>query len=202
MYNFTTKWFNNTAKKNWDHLIPEIKPHKILEIGSFEGTSTCYLIEKLSGFQELEIHCIDTWEGSMEHIRDGLNMAAAEANFDNNIEYAMSKALHRPLVYKYKERSETGLMKLFLEGKQNYFDFVYVDGSHATADVISDAILSFKLLKVKGVMAFDDYAWAAGQKDLDYFPKIAIDAFTTIYGNKVQMVGTIITQVWIIKMAD
>jgi len=202
MYNFTTNWFNNTAKTNWDHLIPEIRPKKILEVGSFEGMSACYLIEKLSGFQDIEIYCIDTWEGSMEHIRDNLDMTDAEQNFDHNIEYAISKSIHRPLIHKWKERSESGLMKLFLEGKQNYFDFIYIDGSHATVDVISDAVLAFKLLKVNGVIAFDDYGWAAGEKNLDYFPKIAIDAFTTIYGNKVQMVGTLITQVWVVKTAN
>lgn len=37
------------------------------------------------------------------------------------------------------------------------FDFIYVDGSHRSPDVIYDAILSFGLLKKGGIMIFDDY---------------------------------------------
>ena len=42
-FEFTNNWFNDAAKHQWDRLIPGIKPNKILEIGSYEGASTCYL---------------------------------------------------------------------------------------------------------------------------------------------------------------
>ena len=41
----------------------------------------------------------------------------------------------------------------------NSYDFVYVDGSHSTADVLEDAVFSFGLMKLGGVIAFDDYLW-------------------------------------------
>jgi hypothetical protein len=36
-YEFTNNWFENTAKGVWDSLIPQINPHRILEVGSYEG---------------------------------------------------------------------------------------------------------------------------------------------------------------------
>jgi predicted O-methyltransferase YrrM len=55
--------------------------------------------------------------------------------------------------------------KLIAEGRQGYFDFIYVDGSHQAPDVLCDALLSFRLLKNNGVIAFDDYLW---QEQLPY----------------------------------
>lgn len=41
---------------------------------------------------------------------------------------------------------------------QGSFDLIYVDGGHSAADVLADAILSFSLLRVGGILVFDDYA--------------------------------------------
>jgi len=60
-YIFTKDWFDQNSRQNWDKIIPIINPKKILEIGSYEGAASCYLIEKLSKNNSLEIHCIDTW---------------------------------------------------------------------------------------------------------------------------------------------
>lgn len=67
-------------------------------------------------------------------------------------------------------------------GKKNYFDFIYVDGSHRAPDVLCDAVLGFKLPKVGGFMAFDDYlqaerAWLPYGTDPLRCPKPAIDAY-------------------------
>ena len=60
-FEFTNNWFKDAAKFQWDRLIPNLKPSKILEIGSYEGASACYLIQKLGREKSIEIHCIDSW---------------------------------------------------------------------------------------------------------------------------------------------
>jgi hypothetical protein len=73
---------------------------------------------------------------------------------------------------------------LVAAGKQGYFDFIYVDGSHQAPDVLADAFLSFRLLRENGVIAFDDYLWQEALPDgIDSIrcPKLAIDAFTNIH---------------------
>ena len=46
---FTNDWFGATGRYIWDKILPQLGPKRILEIGSYEGRSACFLIEKLSG---------------------------------------------------------------------------------------------------------------------------------------------------------
>ena len=93
-------------------------------------------------------------------------------------------------LFVHKGFSDIEMSRLLANGKQNYFDFIYIDGSHQAPDVLCDAILGFKLLKVNGFIAFDDYLW---QEQLPYgtdpirCPKPGIDAFTNIYCRKIQI---------------
>ena len=54
---------------------------------------------------------------------------------------------------------EPGKNVYHTEGESSYafFDFVYIDASHTEEDVLSDAILSFRFLKLGGTIIFDDY---------------------------------------------
>jgi predicted O-methyltransferase YrrM len=186
----------------WDQLIPAIKPRRILEIGSYEGASACYLIEKVGKLHALEIHCVDSWGGGEEHQARGVDMVAVEARFDGNIELAKGAALHPVEVIKLKDRSDLALSKLLSSGKRNFYDFVYIDGSHQAPDVLCDAVLAFRLLKVGGYLVFDDYLWAAPNKDLVNSPKFAIDSFTNTYSKKIRLVTAPIAQVYVQKMSD
>ena len=75
-------------------------------------------------------------------------------------------------------------------------------GSHQAPDVLSDAVLSFSLLREGGVIAFDDYLWA---EDMSYgrdplrCPKPAIDAFINIYFRKVEVISAPLYQMYIRK---
>ena len=43
--------------------------------------------------------------------------------------------------------------------RDHKFDLIYIDGSHESADVLSDSLFSYNLLKPGGVLIFDDYEW-------------------------------------------
>lgn len=66
--------------------------------------------------------------------------------------------------------------------KEN-FDFIYIDGSHRSPDVIQDSILSFGLLKKGGIMIFDDY----GKVQSIELPKLAIDCFLSIFAKEMKV---------------
>jgi predicted O-methyltransferase YrrM len=181
---FTTDWFES-HKSTWKSIVPGYKPTKILEIGSYEGQSICYLIDMLGRDVSLEIYCLDTWAGGQEHV--GHNMAEVESNFDSNIQEACLASGREHKVYKIKGDSLLGLSSLITQGKTNYFDMVYVDGSHETPDVFGDAVLSYRLLRLNGLMIFDDYVWGAGvESDPLRNPKLAIDSFLNCFQRKVQ----------------
>jgi predicted O-methyltransferase YrrM len=71
------------------------------------------------------------------------------------------------------------------------YDFIFVDGSHQAPDVLSDCILAFELLRKGGVMVCDDYLWSMERQGAEApinSPKIAIDAFTTIFRRKIRII--------------
>jgi predicted O-methyltransferase YrrM len=186
-YQFSNQWFDGVARKNWSNLIPALKPARILEIGSFEGASACFLIETLAGLPELTLHCVDTWEGGFEQRADAVDMNSVEARFQHNVRSAIKAAGNKVNLTVHKGYSDLVLAKLFSQLGRGYFDFVYVDGSHEAPDVMCDAVLAFRLLKVGGIMAFDDYL--GGATDLLMRPKLAIDSFTNLYLGKVEIIG-------------
>jgi predicted O-methyltransferase YrrM len=204
-FDFTNKWFEAAAKDIWNYLIPRMMPRKILEIGSYEGASVCYLIGRLAHAHPLEIHCLDTWEGSSRHKDAGIDMAAVETRFHRNTQTAMRRAAHGVRLAVHKGRSDLSLAKLISENLSGYFDLIYIDGSHEAADVLADAVMSFKLLKVGGMMIFDDYLWAENPPsgaDPLRCPKLAIDAFTNCNFRKIRIHPVRLYQLYVEKVAN
>ncbi|WP_448573268.1 class I SAM-dependent methyltransferase [Trichothermofontia sp.] len=206
---FTNDWFLVSAKSNWDQLLPQLQPKRILEIGSYEGASTCYLIRTLSSMVDsLEIYCIDTWEGGIEHHRGGIveaDMPSVERRFKANTEIEIQGSSCPVNLVCYKEKSITALSKLIAQGMSGYFDFIYIDGSHQTPDVLSDAVLAFQLARKGGLIAFDDYLWSEHSveaRDILRCPKSAIDAFVNIFFRKVTIISAPLYQLYVSKVSD
>ncbi|MDA8024992.1 MAG: class I SAM-dependent methyltransferase [Actinomycetota bacterium] len=190
-YELTNQWFTSTTKPVWDSVLPLLQPTRLLEIGSYEGAATCYLVETIGSERDIEVHAIDTWKGGIEHVEDGIDMQLVEKRFNNNIETAKSKAKCNVEVVVHKESSDIALARLLALGYQEYFHFIYVDGSHQAPDVLTDAVIAFKLLSNGGIIAFDDYLWFESLpygQDPIRSPKPAIDAFTTLFGRRLKYV--------------
>jgi len=82
--------------------------------------------------------------------------------------------------------------------KNNTYDFIYIDADHVASSVLSDAELSWPLLKTGGIMAFDDYAW--GEEKPDHLrPKTAILEFVEKYKKEVKKMAAN-HQYWIEKI--
>jgi predicted O-methyltransferase YrrM len=207
-YQFTNNWFDALAKGVWDQLMAHHAPARILEIGSYEGASACYLIDTLAPRHPIELHCIDSWEGGIEHQASGVapaDMSTVESRFHHNVALAVGKHAGRAQLVVHKGYSDDCLARLLAVGKKGYFDFVYVDGSHQAADVLADAVLGFKLLKVGGIIAFDDYLWAErlpSGKDPLRCPKPAIDAFVNLNFRKLEVLSAPLYQLYVRKLSD
>lgn len=200
-YEFTQDWFSEHVRV-WEQLLAEWKPSKILEIGSYEGRSTCYLIETVGAIEDLEVHCVDTWQGSAEH--GGVDMSAVEQRFRRNTSLAAGLVEHAVNLVIHKKASELGLAELIASGHASSFDLIYVDGSHRAPDVLSDAVLSFHLLRIGGLLVFDDYLWsleAPGSQDPLNMPKPAIDSFVNIYQRKLQILPAHLDQLYVQKLS-
>jgi predicted O-methyltransferase YrrM len=204
-YEFTTPWFEKN-RMIWAALFEQIKPSRVLEIGSFEGAASCFMIDHLKHRDPSELICIDSWEQQLTptvRIVDTINMSDVEKRFDRNSAIAVANNPHVSLT-KIKARSHTALPNLLAEGKRDYFDFIYIDGSHEAPDVMFDAVLGFEMVRLGGVMVFDDYLLTVKSEfgpDPLRSPKLAIDAFTTIFSRRVRLMEAPNFQVYAQKVS-
>jgi predicted O-methyltransferase YrrM len=164
---FTLDWFSGYIEA-WKGLLKDREVKNILEIGSFEGRSTCWLLENT----DAHITCVDTWDGSFEHSDE--QKKQLYERFLENIE-----------PYKDRVTIQRGLSGEVLRTFpcEPTFDFIYIDGSHYSKDVLEDAILAWRLAKPGGLVLFDDYNWTVGGTELSDLvnPRTGIDAFLYVF---------------------
>ena len=77
----------------------------------------------------------------------------------------------------------------------NNFEDNFFDGNHEPEYVLEDAVLSFRKLKINGIMIFDDYGWGG-----DDLTKRGIDAFLSGYHKRIKHLGMSDIQVFIMKL--
>lgn len=201
-YEFTNDWFARHGGV-WKNLLQKLRPNRLLEIGSFEGRSACFAIEICAADRDIELHCVDTWGGGVEHAH--IPMHEVERRFERNVAIARARAPRQVELHKHKALSSEALVKLLAEGQRGTFDLIYVDGSHQAPDVLADAVLAFMLLKVGGYLIFDDYIWSMGgqgRQDFYQLPKPAIDAFVNIYQRKLAVAEAPLYQLYVRKTSD
>jgi predicted O-methyltransferase YrrM len=166
------------------------------------------LIERIASERPLELHAIDTWQGGIEHSPGGaseIDMRRVERTFLKNTGKCVDKAPHTVDFHVHKCSSHQALSRLIAEGREQQFDLIYIDGSHQAPDVLADAILSFKLLRVGGIMIFDDYLWEEplpGGTDPLRNPKLAIDAFVNVYIRKLNVLSAPLEQLYVRKVSE
>jgi SAM-dependent methyltransferase len=135
-------------------------PVRYLEIGSFEGGSLAFVhsllnkqvvatsIDPFQDYDELPAH-------KMENVRQRFHANVQAAGVEVRVLRGTSLEQLPPLV---------------ADGET--FDLIYIDGSHAALDVMTDAVLCWRLLAPGGLMIFDDYR--------DFESRPAIDAFVSL----------------------
>ena len=175
---FTADWFSN-AIVNFEFVRSHTdqKLSSILEIGSHEGRSTCWMLENLLAEDGI-ITCIDPFG----------NLSLNAYTNDDLPEQLIIQDIHKHNTDLAKLSTQTvevmpvmsyhGLAQLIVDRRE--FDLIYVDGSHCSDAVLADATMAFGLLKSGGFMIFDDYLWRESLDVLDH-PKMSIDAFVNMF---------------------
>jgi len=172
----TTDWTSRYFPQ-WAAMLAERQdqPLEVLEIGSWEGRAAIFFLRLL---KNCRVTCIDTFEGSFEHtlVPNWANLIPdMERRFDSNMAEFGSR------VTKMKSRSSLALAQLSIQGRQ--FDLVYVDGSHKSADALSDAVLTWPMVRPRGIVIFDDYEWKMLPDEIDR-PKLGIDGFLAVHARQ------------------
>lgn len=182
------------------------KPRNYLEVGSFKGRSL-FLAAFLARAYEIEnaaycFTCIDSWEGGDEHKIAGTDMILSESCFDAVMAICQEAVAPGGAKFeKIKSLSRSGL--LHLQKRVGFYDLIFVDASHRTKDVLSDAILAWPLLREGGVMIFDDYTWTpnhAPQSSVLESPKLGIDSFVACHTDELTLISQMpLLQLYLVK---
>lgn len=186
---FTEDWFSA-------HDLVEFLPvgtsdeYHVLEIGSFEGKSTVWFLENLLGNKQSSITCVDPWTGYSQDYDSfsSYKKESTEWNFTSHYDTFVHNV---GLTNKWnqvtirKGLSHLIIPKLITEGIT--YDLVFIDGNHTSPFVLTDAIMTWYLLKPGGLMIFDDYL---GGDDLEsrLYPGLAVDSFIKVFADYTEVV--------------
>jgi len=182
-HNFSNDWFSGNIPF-WiltfeDYKFNTKEKIEALEIGSWEGMSSLFLLQY---FDNLHLTCVDTWQGGDEHKALDFNSENVLNNIEKRFDSNVGKYSDR--VTKYKG---TSLSYFACNDEREKYDLIYVDGSHYCDDVLIDAIKSFDVLKVGGLIIFDDYFWRYYPRVIDN-PAFAINTFLRMKRDSLKIV--------------
>jgi predicted O-methyltransferase YrrM/SAM-dependent methyltransferase len=198
-YEFTSDWFSWNID-TWRRIFADagFSPRQVIEIGSYEGRSTVWMIENLLTGEGASVIAIDAWAEGAEIDQRG--MEEVEQRFDRNMAIAKQRC---PNVHIDKRKGTTPqvLSELMVKGLQGKVDFIYIDGGHHASDVLVDLVLGFQLCRVGGLIFCDDYLWEMSRA-ITETPKLAIDSFLTCYRHKVRIIPERFYQIYLQKTAE
>ncbi|MEO6002496.1 MAG: class I SAM-dependent methyltransferase [Opitutus sp.] len=120
---------------------------RALEIGSYLGASTCYIVAGLSG-PAAKVVCIDTWQNETmpDGERDTLSI------FQKNLGPVLD---HISII---RKASDT-VSPADVPGE---FELIFIDGDHTYGHVKNDFVLASRLLSSNGTLAFHDALFFEG----------------------------------------
>ena len=119
-----------------------------VEVGCWEGKSAAYMgVAIVNSGRKIRFDCVDTWEGSVEHV-DKAESAAIFGKFRSNMSIFDHLADIRTV------RKESTLAAK--DYPDNSLDFVFLDASHDAESVEADIRAWGPKVKERGVLAGDD----------------------------------------------
>jgi hypothetical protein len=144
-YKFTTDWFT-------DHVPHWLETFKIaninfedqidiLEIGTYEGRSTCWILDNMMININSRMDAIDSFVEDEKLYESFVKNISISKNPEKMKIWAGDSRVYLPIFLKMDKK----------------YDFIYVDGSHKTENVIIDGLCAYHLLKDNGVIIFSNY---------------------------------------------
>jgi len=176
-YKFTQSW-SDPAIENAKSILTN--PQKVLEIGTFEGKFSIWLAETY----KCDVTTIDPFDGSVYGVSQSL-FDEAHKNCITNLNKCKQK------IHFIHKKSHEALYDL----RHQTFDFIYIDGSHRSAEVLEDLVMSYRLLSKGGIIMLDDSVYWKARKhitneliqDVTESPRMAVDSFIHIHWKDIEV---------------
>lgn len=183
-YRQTLNFLDDDIKHNLHYIFSIYGvPDKIIEVGTFEGLTSCYISDVYCHVGPIKIWCIDPHEPSDDL---STNMSLIKENFLHNINLCKNKDIE----YLCK-KSWDGLLDLLNKGV--CAQFVYIDGDHRSPYVLEDLVLAFNLLPIGGIILCDDINWVNSKNDKipdspSLAPRLAIENFMQCNWHRIRLI--------------
>lgn len=160
-------WF--TALRDWRDA-----PAEVLEVGSYEGRSAVVFLSYMPAAQ---LTCVDTF--GLEDVTSGTDSGqVVEQRFDANLQPFGDR------MTKIKGTAASALDQMRTKGKN--YDVVYLDADKQRDGVFGLSALAWPLLRVGGILIWDDLRWGTGKADRDR-PESAIRLFCSAFSNAIEV---------------
>jgi len=157
-----------------------------LQIGAYVGDASVWLLDHVLTGLGSWLTDVDTWQGTANEA------IHQELDWQQVWRIYLARMRARPVT---PMRMTSDEYFDFRPGVR--FDFVYIDGDHRALQVHRDAVHADAVLKVGGVLAFDDYGWGHGED----VPRVAIERFLAEQGSRYDVVERS-WQLWCIKQRE
>ena len=190
-YTFNQTWFDAllntdmvlcTREETRELQLDPSKKRQIVEIGVYEGASTCFWSDFYLSHPESRLISIDPFTGSSEH----------HEKPENYPELPNIELIARGNIAKSDNAAKVEVIKgcswdVFpeLNRKNNgepWIDVLYIDGAHDPTSVARDTTLFVPMVKTGGIVIFDDYGHPDVQRGVDgalnAFAKMQLAVFT------------------------
>jgi len=181
-YRLPSNWYRFLDVKDYEN-----KELNYLEIGCFYGANIIFFAHTYGKHQNSKLFCIDPYEDYDNYDEYKNEQNKHYLTFLENID---DNNLNDKIILK-KGYSKDEIPKF----ENDFFDIIYIDGNHEPEFVLEDAVLSFRKLKIGGIMIFDDYF----HNGLNSTKK-GIDGFLNGYSNKYEFIGSQDHQIFIKKI--
>ena len=184
-YTFNQTWFDAllntdmvlcTRDEAKDIRLNPAEKRQIVEIGVYEGASSCFWSDFYLSHPESRLISIDPFTGSSEH---------HEAP-ENYPELAQIELTARRNIAKSDNAAKIEIIKgcswdVFPElnrrnGSEPWIDVLYIDGAHDLTSVARDTTLYVPMVKTGGIVIFDDYGHPDVRRGVDG----ALNAFASM----------------------
>ena len=149
-------WF--TYQELYSNMVKHFPDNSLfVEIGSWKGRSASYMaVEIINSEKNIKFDCIDTWEGSEEHLNSNSYWFQPELVNDKNW-------LYRTFLQNTKSVNNiiNPIRTTSLEASQYYkdrsIDFVFIDAAHDYENVKADINAWYPKVKKGGIIGGHDY---------------------------------------------
>jgi predicted O-methyltransferase YrrM len=161
-------------------LLYETKPEHAMtcvEIGSYEGCGSIFIIDYLCKHKDSILYCIDPFDN--EYVKGSEKMAFWNSACNGQYDRFKHNTSNVSKIIEKRGYSDSMIQTL----DDNSIDFCYIDGDHSPEQVYKDIVNVFIKMKNNSIVLFDDYLWEMN----GVVTKGGIDRFLDEYTGKYEL---------------